>query len=57
MPPTYWALRTPRYKYIETVGTGEVEFYDLLRDPYELKSVHGDPRYSLPKQILLDDSQ
>jgi N-acetylglucosamine-6-sulfatase len=45
-PPTYWGLRTLRYKYIETVGTGEVELYDLPRDPYELASVAGDPHYA-----------
>ena len=40
-PPTFWAIRTPRYKYIETPDTGEVELYDLNSDPYEVQSVAG----------------
>lgn len=45
--PTYWwtGLRTTRYKYVEW-GTGEVELYDLARDPYELQSRHADPAYA-----------
>ncbi len=33
--PTYAALRTAEYKYIEHNGTTR-EFYDLINDPYEL---------------------
>lgn len=36
---SYAAVRTPRYVYAE-YGTGETELYDVLRDPYELSSVH-----------------
>jgi N-acetylglucosamine-6-sulfatase len=46
LPPTFWGLRTRRQKYIETVGTGEVELYDLTVDPYELENVADDPEYA-----------
>jgi arylsulfatase A-like enzyme len=35
-------LRNYRFKYVEH-ATGEVELYDLERDPHELFSLHGDP--------------
>jgi N-acetylglucosamine-6-sulfatase len=38
------ALRTYRYVYAE-YDTGEQELYDLARDPGELRSLDGDPRY------------
>jgi N-acetylglucosamine-6-sulfatase len=38
-PPTYWAIRTPGYKYIETPSTGEVELYNMRTDPFELRNV------------------
>jgi hypothetical protein len=40
-PPRCWAIRTYRWKYIETVGTGERELYDLSVDPYELDNLDG----------------
>ena len=40
-PPRCWAIRTYRWKYIETVGTGERELYDLRADPYELDNLDG----------------
>ena len=43
--PTYRAVRTDRYKYVE-YSTGDRELYDLRRDPDELASVHADPRYA-----------
>jgi len=44
--PYYWTgLRNQRYKYVEW-GTGEVELYDLRNDPYELVSLHTDPRFT-----------
>jgi N-acetylglucosamine-6-sulfatase len=39
---TFTGLRNYRWKYIEH-NTGEVELYDLERDPDELVSVHADP--------------
>lgn len=35
--PTYWGIRTERYKYVE-LDTGEKELYDLSIDPYELSN-------------------
>jgi N-acetylglucosamine-6-sulfatase len=37
-PPSYEALRGKRFLYVEYV-TGEREFYDLRRDPFELHNV------------------
>ena len=39
---TFTALRNYRWKYVEHT-TGEVELYDLERDPDELVSLHADP--------------
>ncbi|MGH2992558.1 MAG: sulfatase family protein [Solirubrobacterales bacterium] len=38
-------LRTRRYVYA-VYDDGERELYDLKRDPEQLESVHGDPRYA-----------
>ncbi|MPY85159.1 MAG: sulfatase-like hydrolase/transferase [Actinophytocola sp.] len=43
--PLYSGLRGPRYQYVEYPGTGEVELYDLRRDPHQLRSLHADPDY------------
>jgi arylsulfatase A-like enzyme len=40
----YEAVRTPRFTYAEH-RTGEKELYDLKRDPYQLRSLDGAPRY------------
>jgi N-acetylglucosamine-6-sulfatase len=45
------AIRTRNYKYAE-YATGEKEMYDLRRDPYELQSVHADPRYAALRDAL-----
>jgi N-acetylglucosamine-6-sulfatase len=37
-PPTYAAIRSPRFTYVRYV-TGEREYYDLARDPYELDNL------------------
>jgi N-acetylglucosamine-6-sulfatase len=39
---TFTGLRNYRWKYVEHI-TGEVELYDLARDPDELVSLHADP--------------
>jgi N-acetylglucosamine-6-sulfatase len=49
--PTYRAIRTTRYKYVEH-STGDRELYDLRRDPDELASVHADPRYARTLEAL-----
>jgi N-acetylglucosamine-6-sulfatase len=41
----YDAIRTRNWLYAEH-ETGERELYDLSRDPYELRSLHADPRYA-----------
>jgi N-acetylglucosamine-6-sulfatase len=38
-PPSYEAMRTRRYLYVE-YKDGDHEFYDLLDDPYELDNVY-----------------
>jgi N-acetylglucosamine-6-sulfatase len=45
-PPTFWAIRTPHFKYIETEPGGETELYDLSNDPYEVQSVAGQSAYA-----------
>jgi arylsulfatase A-like enzyme len=42
---TFSGLRNYRWKYIEHTD-GEVELYDLERDPYELQSLHPDPAFA-----------
>jgi N-acetylglucosamine-6-sulfatase len=42
---TFTGLRNYRWKYIEH-NTGEVELYDLERDPDELVSLHTDPAFA-----------
>ena len=43
--PFYSGLHTRRYA-LEEVSTGETELYDLQTDPFQLQSLHGDPRYA-----------
>ena len=42
--PLYTGLRTERYLYVK-YATGEVELYDLHRDPHQLDSLARDPKY------------
>lgn len=39
-PPTYNAIRTPEYTYVE-YSDGEHEYYDRTKDPYELDNIAG----------------
>ena len=45
-PPPYVAIHTQRYLYVEYHYHGWQELYDLRSDPWELRNVAGDPRYS-----------
>jgi arylsulfatase A-like enzyme len=47
----YAGIRSPRWAYTEH-STGERELYDLQQDPFELTSVHNDPRYATTRQAL-----
>jgi arylsulfatase A-like enzyme len=38
--PTWYALRTPREKFVDYPANAEEEYYDLVNDPYELDSRH-----------------
>ncbi|GIK77301.1 MAG: hypothetical protein BroJett022_09910 [Actinomycetes bacterium] len=49
--PPYIAVRTKRYNY-GLQADGQEGLYDLKRDPWELESVHEDPRYDRIKAIL-----
>ncbi len=49
--PSFKAIRTKRFLYAH-YNTGEEEFYDLKRDPFELRSLHADPAYGPVKAEL-----
>jgi N-acetylglucosamine-6-sulfatase len=42
---SFAAIRTPRFVYAEH-ATGELELYDLARDPHQLESRHADAGYA-----------
>jgi arylsulfatase A-like enzyme len=42
----HYGVRTPQYKLLHFYQIGEWELYDLARDPHELHSVYGDPKYA-----------
>ncbi len=42
----HYGVRTARHKLIFFHELGEWELYDLEKDPREMKSVYGDPRYA-----------
>ena len=54
-PPPTAALRTDRYALF-LYSTGELELYDMKKDPGQLESVHRDKRYALVRQWLLDEA-
>ena len=43
--PAYRGIRTYRFLYVEHDTTGEYELYDLLKDPFQLKSRDGADEY------------
>ena len=49
--PTYSAIRTPRWVYVEHAN-GEKELYDLLRDPHQLTSQHANAAYERTRSEL-----
>ena len=49
--PDLHAVRTKRYRY-DLQEDGQEGLYDLKQDPWELQSVHDDPRYARIKTIL-----
>jgi N-acetylglucosamine-6-sulfatase len=51
--PPYKAIRTERYRYEIAEGGVSEGLYDLKLDPWELQSVHADPRYAAIKKILV----
>jgi len=45
-------VRTSRYKLIEFYTTGQWEFYDLEKDPFEMRSAYADPKYKEEIDVL-----
>ena len=50
--PPYKSIRTDRYRLDVTAGGAFEGLFDLKRDPWELQSVHDDPRYAQIHEIL-----
>jgi arylsulfatase A-like enzyme len=50
--PPYKSIRTERYRLDVTAGGAFEGLFDLKRDPWELQSVHDDPRYAQIHDIL-----
>lgn len=48
----FWGVRTDSWKYVEVVGSGEKELYDLISDPYELVSVANQPALAAVQEDL-----
>ncbi len=48
--PTYAAIRTGTYKYVENATGGE-KLYDLSSDPYELESLHASANPTLVESL------
>ncbi len=49
--PAYKAIRTDRYLYV-LYANGQTELYDMRRDPAQLRSLAGDPRYKPVRKFL-----
>ncbi len=50
--PPYKSIRTKRYRLDVTAGGAFEGLFDLKLDPWELQSVHDDPRYAEIHDIL-----
>lgn len=44
--PYTFGVATAHYRYMEWIGTGEIELYDMAVDPYQLQNVAGQPDYA-----------
>jgi arylsulfatase A-like enzyme len=53
LPNTYAAMRTRNYLYVQ-YSDGEIEFYDLRRDPYELHNIAGQLTYRQLAQLYYE---
>jgi choline-sulfatase len=49
------AIRTDRWKLIQTFAAGEVQLFDVGRDPWELRNLAHEPRYQKVRQRLERD--
>ncbi len=49
--PPFTAVRDPRWFYAE-YKNGDQELYDLQNDPFELRSLHADPRFAAVRRDL-----
>jgi N-acetylglucosamine-6-sulfatase len=52
-PNTYAAMRTRNYLFVE-YSDGEIEFYDLRRDPYELNNIAGQLSFQQLARLFLE---
>ncbi len=50
--PAYRAIRTNRYLLV-AYASGELELYDMLKDPAQLRSMAKSPRYRRVRKVLL----
>jgi hypothetical protein len=51
--PAYASIRTQRY-VLTLYATGEIEMYDMPRDPFQLSSLHATPRFKGVRNWLLE---
>jgi arylsulfatase A-like enzyme len=51
--PAYKAIRTDHYLYV-LYANGQSELYDMLKDPNQLRSLSGDPRYRPVRKWLFN---
>ena len=53
LPNTYAAMRTPGYLYVQYTD-GEIEFYDLRTDPYELHNIASQLTFQQLSQLYVE---